>query len=272
MYEEATVIYSDVLFLLNFALDYLCLFITSRLLNIKTTLGRLAIASALGGLYSFLPYLVKLPVFVSLPLHIAFAALLCLISFESREPRRLLPALLGFIVSGALLGGMISGLYSLASDYSDGIYREPSLGSFLLILALSAAVAWCYSLICRRKINTRSSFVRIRFDKNELTLNLLCDSGNLVTEPFSALPVIIVSAACFKHPYDDPEREGYPLPLRAVPYATGNGRGCYLAFRPDSAEVRPLAGKPKPIDVYIAIDTVNKSFSGYDGIMPTSIL
>lgn len=272
MYEEATVIYSDVLFLLNFALDYLCLFITSRLLNIKTTLCRLAIASALGGLYSFLPYLAKMPTFVSLPLHIAFAAVLCLVSFGVQDPKRFPVTLLSFIVSSALMGGMISALYSLSIDYSDGVYREPSLGSFLLILAISAAVALCYGLICRKRINTRSSFVRIRFYKNELTLNLLCDSGNLVTEPFSALPVIIVSATCLPHPYDDPEREGYPLPLRAVPYATGNGRGCYLAFRPDAAEIRPLAGKPKPIDVYIAIDTLNKSFSGYDGIMPTSIL
>ena len=57
MYEESIVIYSDILFLINFSLDYLCLFIAGRLLHRGGKAWRLLLGAAVGGLYSFIHYL-----------------------------------------------------------------------------------------------------------------------------------------------------------------------------------------------------------------------
>ena len=267
MYAEETVIYSDILFLINFSLDYLCLFIAGRVLNCGGRVLRLLISAVLGGLYSFLPYLIILPTLLSLPINLAFAFLMVFIAFGKRSIKKLLLLWATFMVSAALLGGLITAAYSLSAR-SDSITAL----SFCIICVFSAFIALAYGLICRKKIHTKTASIRIFANGNRFSLNLLADSGNLVTEPFSSLPVIIVSSASLPPPYDSPESELFPHPIRAIPFSTSAGSACFLGFRPDKIELGGLAQKPHIIDAYIGIDTQNKSYSGYDGIIPTSLL
>ena len=272
MYAETAVIYSDLLFVINFSLDYLCLFIAGSILNCGGKTKRLLLGSALGGLYSFLPYIFELTVFVSLPLHILTASLLCFIAFGKRDTKKFLLLVGTFIVTSALIGGLVTAIYSLSSQYSNGVYTEVDALSFCLICVLSALIAISYGFVCKRKIHIRSVTVRIYVGNEKISANLLCDSGNLVTEPFSALPVIVLSSTCLPPPYDSPESEVFPLPIRAIPFSTSAGRSCFFGFRPTKIEILHPAKKPKTIEAFIGIDTERKSYSGYDGLMPTSIL
>ena len=133
-------------------------------------------------------------------------------------------------------------------------------------------IALSYGLICRKKIHVHSAEVSIHIKGNRIRARLLADSGNLVTEPFSALPVIILSSAVLPKPYDDPEKDIFPLAVRAIPISTATGGSCFFGFRPDQIEVLRLGKKSKSVDAYIAVDTSNNNFSGYDGIMPTALL
>lgn len=268
MYAEASVIYADILFVINFSLDFLCLFITSRLLNCASGTIRLILGAVLGGAYSFLPYIFDL----WLPLHLIAAGIICLIAFGRQDLKKFLVITLTFIVSSALLGGLVTSLYSLSGSYSNGIYTEINALSFALICLFSAVIALSYGLICRKKINTQCAEARIYAENKKISVRLLADSGNLVTEPFSALPVIIVSSAVMPYPYDNPESEIFPLAVRAIPFRTTAGEGCYFGFRPHKIEILRLGKKPKTVDAYVAIDTMGHTYSGYDGIIPTSIL
>lgn len=272
MYEESIVIYADILFLINFSLDYLCIFIAGLLINCRGAVWRMLIAATAGGLYSFFPYVIELPVYLSLPLNLLAAAALCFIAFGRRDIKKFLLTVGTFVVSSALLGGLITAFYSMSGRYSDGVYTEVDALSFCLICLLSAGIALSYGLICRKKIHTRSAELRIYSGERKFSVRLLCDSGNLVTEPFSALPVIVISASCLPPPYDTPESELFPLPIRIIPFSTGAGKGCIFGFRPDRIELLRPARKPKRIDAFIGIDTENISFSGYDGLLPTAVL
>ncbi len=272
MYAEATVIYSDILFLINFSLDFLCLFIAGRIFNCAPKTHRLLIAAAIGGLYSFLPYVVDLPSPVLLLLHIASAMLLCFITFGNRGAKKNLLLFGTFFATCALLGGLITAFYSISGGYSDGIYAETDALSFCLICLLSASIALAYGMISKRKIHTRSAEIRIYAGEERFGARLLVDSGNLVTEPFSSLPVIVISSTALPPPYDAPESERFPFPIRAIPFNTSAGRSCFLGFRPDKIEILRPAKKPQRIDAFIGIDTGNRRYSGYDGLMPTSLL
>lgn len=272
MYAESTVIYSDILFLLNFSLDYLCLFITGRLLICGGKSWRLVLGAALGGLYSFLPYVIELPIYISFPLHIVTAGVMCLISFRKQNVKKTVLTVLTFIVSSALMGGLITAIFNLTSSYFDGIYREMSSLAFFAVCAVSALIALLYGLLSRRKIHTASAEIRFYVNGERFDVKLLADSGNLVTEPFSSLPVIVVSSSALPTPYDRPESELFPLPIRIIPFSSSAGRSCFYGFRPDRIELIRLAGKPKLIHAFIGIDTANSSYSGYDGLLPTSLL
>lgn len=272
MYEESIVIYSDILFLINFSLDYLCLFIAGRLLHRGGRVWRLLLGALAGGFYSFIPYLFEPSVFVSFPLDIFAAILICLIAFEYQSAKSLALTSGTFIVSSALLGGLITAIYSLLGEYSNGVYSEVSPLSFCLICLFSALIALSYGLICRKKIHTHSAELKIYLKNTHIRARLLCDSGNLVTEPFSALPVIVLSSSCLPPPYDDPEGVLFPLAIRAIPFSTANGKGCFLGFRPEKIYLLRPARKPKIIEAYVGIDTERKSYSGYDGLIPASLL
>lgn len=272
MYEETVVVYSDLLFLINLSLDFLCLFIADRILNCGARAFRLVIASVIGGLYSFLPYFIVLPPIISLILHLFAAALICLIAFPRRGLKKFLLSLMTFIVSSALLGGLITSAYGLSGNYSRGTYAETDALSFVVICVISAIVALSYGVICKKPIHIRSVEIRVHAKGERFCARLLVDSGNLVTEPFSSLPVIVVSSSCLPPPYDKPESEAFPLPIRAIPFSTSAGSSCFFGFRPDKIEIIRVAKKPKTIDAYIGIDTERQTYSGYDGLIPTSLL
>ena len=272
MYAEATVIYSDILFLINFSLDFLCLFIAGRIFNCSPKTYRLIISAFIGGLYSFVPYVKNFNTFVSLLLHIIAAVALCFIAFGNRGLKKNLLLFGTFFVTCALLGGLITAFYSMSSGYSDGIYAETDAISFALICMLSAGIALSYGMISKRRIHIRASEIRIYLGGERVTARLLVDSGNLVTEPFSSLPVIVLSSSVLPPPYDAPESEDFPLPIRAIPFNTSAGRSCFLGFRPDKIEILQLTKKPRRIDAFIGIDTGARRYSGYDGLMPSSLL
>lgn len=272
MYAETQIVYADVLFMVNFCSDYLSLFITSRLINQKTKAWKMVLSSILGGFYSFFPYFISANKPIFLLLHISFAALMCAIAFGVDGFKTFFLSVAVYILSSALLGGLVSGLHSLAGSYSGNTYTQLTPLSFLLICIISVVTVICYCLLCKKRLETRWAEIKIHINDLKITAKLLADSGNLVTEPFSALPVIILSAVTLPFPYDNPESESFPLPLRAIPYASANGQGCFFGFRPKKTEIIRLGRKPKSVDVYIAIDTANNKYSGYDGIIPTSIL
>ena len=272
MYEETVVVYADILFLINFSLDYLCLFIAGRVINRGGKVRRLLAGAAFGGVYSFLPYIAEFPIYISLSLHLGAAALICFIAFGKSDSRSFFLTLGTFFVTAALMGGLVTAFFNISSRYSEGLYAEVNAISFCAICILSAGIALAYGLISRKKIHTRSARLKIKVSGEEIEANLLCDSGNMVTEPFSALPVIIVSASCLPPPYDMPESNAFPLPLRAIPFSTSGGKGCFLGFRPDRIEIMYPLGKKKTVDAYIGIDTGGTGYSGYDGLLPTSVL
>ena len=178
MYAESTVIYSDILFLVNFSLDFLCLFLTGELLNSPAKTKRIVLGSILGGVYSFLPFLHPLPVFYSLPLNFLAAGFITFITFGKKTWKKFLCTVGTFMVTSALMGGLISGIYNLTGSFHNGVYRESDGLVFALICFLSAGIALSYGLICRKRIHIKSVGVRIHTEKEKIELRLLADSGN----------------------------------------------------------------------------------------------
>ena len=148
MYEQTGVVYADVLFLTNFCADYLCLFIAGRLCGRGGRVWRLITAAALGGGYAFVPLLLPdLPAAAALFLHTAAGALLCAAAFGLRSGiKKTALTFAAFAATEALLGGLVYGLYGLASQ--DAFFaREKSPAAFAAAAnAIAAAMASLFIL------------------------------------------------------------------------------------------------------------------------------
>ena len=266
--QEVLILYADVLAFLNFALDFLCLCICAKVAGRRFIGWRAVLGALAGALYALASVpLSVLSGAVQLLLHLLAACLICLIAFPVRG---MLPKLFGktvfvFLLTEAGLGGIITAAYYI------GQRKATAVGIIVLALLFGGALA-LYGLYCRKKVYARNMKIEVTFGETRVQADVLVDSGNLVTEPFSALPVVILSASVLPAPLNKPDLENSPVPLRAIPIRTGTGMGLLYGFIPDSITLCPPFEKQRRVDAVIGIDTDNTDFAGCDGLLPGALL
>lgn len=266
MNEEVFILYADVLAFLNFALDFICLTICAKVASCRWVGWRVTLASLGGALYALAAAALNtLPAIWLLPMHLGAAALLCLLAFPFRSGRQYGKAFFVFLLTEAGMGGLLSAAYTI------GERRATAAG--LILGALSASgLLLLYGLYCRKKVNVKNMKIEVQFGTSRVQADVLVDSGNLVTEPFSALPVVILSAAVLPPPLNHPKLEDSPIPLRAIPIRTETGMGLLYGFIPDKLTLCTPFEKPRQVDAVIGIDTDNTNFAGCDGLLPAALL
>lgn len=266
MGEETLILYADVLLFLNFAMDFLCLCATAKVGMRKFVGWRVVLASLLGAIYSlFAPFVNGAGDFWRISLHLASAGFVCLAAFPFGGWKIFLRTWCVFLLSCGGLGGMVSAAYYIGQ-------REITAAGVLVTGALCFVPVVLYGLTCRKKVYEKNMKIEIEFRGQQVVADLLVDSGNLVTEPFSALPVVILSSAVLPPPLNKPLPENSPVPLRAIPIRTETGLGLLYGFIPDRITLcPPFAGK-KRVDAVIGIDTDNTDFAGRDGLLPGALL
>lgn len=225
--EETRVIYADVLFMINFSMDYFLLFLTARLLGKRLKKKSAAVASALGGIYAVASVLLPGNSLIALILHIAVSVLLCEMSVPGCGA---LGVAVFYAVSFLIGGGMTAGfaLFNRAA----GIAYDPDptgkSGMPLGWLLLSAIGFGLFSLLTAKRASKRAGenvAVEITVGGKTVPFTGFADSGNFLTEPLSGLPVILI-----------PEKAFPELPdsrFRIVPVKTVNGEGVLRGFLPD---------------------------------------
>lgn len=230
-------------FLLDNALMNACVFLlTAAWLGTRIRILPTIAASLLGAVYALVslffvpilrePYL-KLTLFLlgSLPL------------FRRAGPFwHTLPFLL---LSAATVGGaslMLTLLLGGSVSYDGTLMGTVKLRAALISACVAIVLPRAMRAILRiRKKQTLYTTVRIRLKHGEYCLKALIDSGNLLTEPLSGLPVVLidrpVDASARPIPYRKPGGEGMLYGERAVylllPAYGGGAIDCVCAQSPE---------------------------------------
>ena len=85
------VVYADLFFLINFSMDFLCFFLTAKILNRRLSLIRALFGSAVGGVYANLVLLWALPRVPELILDLMLCFLMCALVYPRRREWHELP-------------------------------------------------------------------------------------------------------------------------------------------------------------------------------------
>ena len=148
--------------------------------------------------------------------------LMALAAWPRLSPPRLLRAWGAVILSGALLSGLCGLLWQ------QGVPPAWALLTASLLMALSA-------LIFRAPAPSRCQRVLIHFQGGALRLCAMVDTGNLLTDPVTGLPVIVCSRQALSPLFPtDSWQEGGPAGFRYLSVRTCAGRGLMLIFRPQA--------------------------------------
>ncbi len=264
------VLYADVLFLLNFSMDFLSLAAAASLLSRRKKPLRIGIASALGALYAVTFTVADIGGIWAFISATASAFAMCMISFGCSTLPALISSVALMMGCGALMGGIMTALLSQGVAVpTASIIISAAVLSFFIIRAV------------RMKKGCVAVEVCVEYKNKSTDFSALCDSGNLMRDPFGATPVILVSEEALRPllsektarslmSFDGDFPDG--MLIRPVPgYSTGEKR-ITAAFRADKVTVKN-GKKELDADCFIAISPHPKGyFGGHDATVPTAII
>ena len=281
------VFYADVYFLINFTVDLLALYFATRLTRVKSSVFRIVGLAFVGGAFALAEVL--LGGGLAFMLLLGGALMLIIATFIARKVHisRRLRCALTFFVLEALIGGVVGYGYGLFDRYlyhgiSDGESDVPNRR--LLILALMIL----FTVLVLKLV--LSLFSQLRSQKNirteielmgkVITVDALVDSGNLLKEPSTLRPVMLLKEEKMKSIAPDmPLTVGdflkadprYSKRLCIIP-ARGTGGGRILVgVRPDKVSVFDGAEKFS-VDAVVAVDTEGGTYGGFFALMPAAAL
>ena len=277
-----TVVYIDVLFLLNLVVDYLLLLASARITGERISRPRLALGALLGAAYAAVLFLPGCA-WLSHPIcRICIAVLMVLVGFGGSP--RLLRLLLVFFGASAALGGLVLALQLLGRG---GLTLENGvLYTGFDVRLLLVTTILCYAALnltfgrSARHGGKRQDLCSADLALGEkiLRLTVLIDTGNTLTDPTNNRPVMVAEAralgALLPEGIDptDPvgslerlEDETLRRRLRLLPYrAVGVEYGMLLAVRMD----RVTLGKRELKGLLVALSPTPVSDGGaYQALM-----
>jgi len=188
-----TVVYIDLLFLINFTANYLLLLAGGRMAGAVLRRGFLALGAGLGALYAALLFLPGLSWLSALPCRLAAGVLMAAVAYGTG--RRLWRPTVMFFGASAMLAGLVLAAETLgggALTLRNGVFY--SRFDLRLLLALFVLCYFILSLFFRR-VGRHVGGELVRLDVTlfgkALHLIALRDTGNTLSDPATNRPVVV---------------------------------------------------------------------------------
>ena len=193
-----TDVYVDVLFLINFSMDAIALYLTARLCSVKYNILRVCISSSLGAIYSLISVFCRFIPLFEIVILVSVSVFMVCISFDLSSFFECVKTTVVFYIASSVIGGIISSLYTLLVGYidiPDSVRGKKISVGLLLILSL---VSIFLSVFLTRLHGSGNMPGKIDLTILVLNKELKCvgivDSGNLLKEPLTNKPVIVIDA------------------------------------------------------------------------------
>ena len=282
-------IYADVLFIINFSMDFLSLYIAGRLMHFRMKAGRVILGASLGALYGVLELLLSVAPFPKLLITVGVLCLMCFTAFGCERFRTYAAsAALTFGVSMLIGGIMTSAFLGLGNHTSyveiggtiATVWGDLPIWQFALFALISALLTWGLGKIFRRKRAIRTCVLRMRFEGREKEVTALVDSGNLLEDPVSGTPVIFLkekaarglpsSLLCTMKSGAASLSSDDVGKLRVIPGRTVAGEGIMLAAVPDRVCLR-RDGVWESRRALVAVDFSGGDYGGFEALVPEAL-
>lgn len=274
-------VYADVLFLVNFSLDYVSLYITGRLLSAPMRTARLCAAAAIGAVYAVSALFFELPEALYIAVTLAVSAVMCLCAYKRGGAAFCIGAAVLHFSVGCALGGAMTAVYSLGAGYGDSLDGGgvPDAGVMAAVAAIAATAVAAGARIAARRRGIEKRRITVKTPYGEGSYDALCDSGNLLRDPVSCRAAVIISADAARailprELIDAAKSDDIARALdsckpedaarvRLLPVSNVYGRGMLVGYRPDC-----VSSDGREYDFILAISDKKDGFGGCDAIFP----
>ena len=280
------VVYVDLLFLINFSMDFLCFYVASRILSVKLSPIRATLASVIGGVYSDIALFLPVGRVLGLVIDVTVCGIMCAVAFyKKKEGARLFLHILVYFAVSMALGGFMTAIFNLLNQVdipveesnTDGI----SVVSFAVLAGVSAIITLIGGRFFKAKNLQRKAELEILIDGKSKKINGIFDSGNLLREPISSKPCIVCDREALrdivpfsiymasKNGMKTIDGASY-LGVRLVPIKTARGDGMLVALLADNIKIE-VDGKVHSVDAYVALGELGEVSDGARALIPIEL-
>ena len=217
-------LYVDVLFLVNFIMDYILLLIVRKMLKCSATHGRICLGALVGSLLTCLIVILPIPyAFIKFVLfHVAVNTCMIQVGLKINHIRSFVKALILLYIGGFLLGGVLEFFHQYVRIGS--LFLATAIGGYYLVLGI-----WKFISYMQRQVQY-SCNVELYLGGQRYLVKAFVDTGNQLRDPVSGKPVSILNQKTAKTLFQH-ESAKY---VRYIPYQTvGKKEGVLPAFSVD---------------------------------------
>lgn len=226
MYYE---LYVDVLFLVNFMMDYLLLLIVKRILKCSATHGNICLGAIVGSamtclimVFPFLHPSIKLILF-----HTLVNTCMIRVGLKIKTIRAFVKSLVMLYIGGFLLGGILESFRQYVRVGS--LFFAVAIAGYYIVLGI-----WKFLSHIQRWNNYYCDVI-LYLGENSYQFKAMIDTGNNLRDPISGKPVSILNRESAKKFLMKESAKN----IRYIPYSSiGKKEGVLPAFQADKMCVR----------------------------------
>ena len=279
-------IYIDVLFLENLILNSIILYATSIISKVKIKHARIFIASSLGAIYVVIYYIFKIKMYTNIVAKLLLAISMVYIVFKPDKLKDLFKFVILFFLVSFVFGGASLGVIYMVNSNNITIQGGRILGKYTIkTILLGIIIAFFVSTLSFKLVKTKFTKkdmfcdIIINLNGKEIKTKAMIDTGNLLKEPITNIPVVVVECTALenlvpKEILENTEnilggdlekipveiQEKYLSKLKVIPFSSlGKQNGMLLGIKADSLEIIK-DGSKKNIDK-VMIGIYNKHLS-----------
>ena len=273
-------VYIDVVFLENLILNVIILYATSLIAKINLKIIRTLISASIGSIYAIMYYIFQIGLYSNIIFKFVLSVIMIYVAFNPKEFKTLLKVLILFYLTSFVFGGASLSVIYLVNAQRINIQNGMIIGKYTMntiftgIIIAFIVIVIAFKII-KSKISKNDLFCDIRFKINnkEIKTKAMLDTGNLLKEPITNIPVVVVE---HKLLYDvipneildnienilggdledisDEVKSDYISKLKVIPFTSlGKQNGILLGIKADELIVEEMNSEKKIDKVIIGI-------------------
>jgi len=270
-------VYLDVILFENLCMNYIILFATGIVMKKRIRHTRLIASSLIGSFYAIIIYLNISTIASNIIMKIILSVVMIWIAFLSENHKMLLKDLLMFYLISFVFGGCSFALIYFISPENVKIQNGVLVGLYPIKVTLIAGVVAFIVIqiafkITKNKLSAKDMLcnIEVYFNNKKTKVKALVDSGNMLKEPISGYPVVVVEKTkmeqilpkeliklidCVERgDYEEDGVNNYMQKIRLIPFSSlGKQNGMLVGIRVQKVKINFKDAENYVNDVVVGI-------------------
>ncbi len=193
-------IYIDLIFFENIIMNSIIIYATSLIVKSKVKIIRLILSATIGAIYSIALYITNMKIYTSIFSKFVLSIIMMYVAFKPQKVKKLCKQTIIFYLTSFIFGGVALYLIYYLKPEEILIKNGMYVGEYVLKVIILGAIFACIIVkisinLIKSKIKCSYCKITIKLNEKEITTQAMIDTGNLVKEPITNAPVVIVESS-----------------------------------------------------------------------------